>query len=108
MDEQITREMARKQHLTELMKYFKEPCQVAWTEEGISKVVQLYDIACKADPEDPIDWIQQFDRSHPHNIEVGNEEGRLGKMLVMAEIYQTQNQKQKKGNLGIRQSYREF
>ena len=81
------KEVVRKAHIHQLMEYFREPGQVSWTQEGISKIMQLYDIAVKMEEEDPLGWLKDFNNSHPRNLEIGSEDTRLGNILVMAEIY---------------------
>lgn len=105
-----TKETIRKAHVHELMEHFKEPGQVSWTQEGISKIIQLYDIATKMEEDDPIGWIKDFDRAHPNKLEIGSEDTRIGTILTMAEIYFKQRAealKNKKRNFptGVRRDF---
>lgn len=99
------RELQRKGDLNKLQDYFNEPHRKEWHVEDLKKLEQIYDLAHQLDQMEPVDALISFDRSYPHNFEIGTERTRLGKMLLALEIYL-----QNKGSkyTGYRGTKREF
>lgn len=102
-------EAMQKAHINELMDYFKEPGQISYTKDGIVKLMALYQIALKYEPNNPVAWIIDFERATPIGADFGNEKTRLGNVLISAEIYHKQTQKvDRVKRKGIGQIRRDF
>lgn len=81
------RQLSKDGDLNTLRQYFNEPSRLAWKEDELRELDELYELAKKID-DDPLGWIQQFDRSHPRKLDIGRpDQRRLGKILWMAKVY---------------------
>lgn len=74
-------------HMVKLGKIFLEPSQSNLSTEQINDMSQLYDLAKLFDANDPVGWIEDFNRSQPLNIEIAEKKTRIGKVLALANIY---------------------
>lgn len=79
-------DVVKQGHLSSLRDLFVEPSQSRLSSEQLTKLSALYDIAKEFDPDSPVDWIRDFSNCQQLDIEVGNENTRVGKVLALAEI----------------------
>ena len=69
------------------------PSRSNLNKNDLKQLNELYDIAYAEDKDNPIGWIADFDRVHPHDLEIGVETTRLGKILAFAKIHADQKKK---------------
>jgi len=102
------KELVRQDHITQLSGLFRNQMQNSknLSKTELKQLNELYDIAYTEDKENPVGWIADFDRIHPHDLEIGVETTRLGKILAFARLYA--DQKKKGSNRGMGFSDREF
>ena len=81
-----TRELAVEGHINVVKNFFKEPYFATMPEDLVTKCRELYEIAARENPEDPIGWIQDFNSHYPVNFEMADETTRIGKILECAKI----------------------
>jgi len=81
-----TRELTVEGHINEVKQHFKEPHFATMPEDLVTKCRELYDIAARENPEDPVGWIVDFNSHYPINFEMGTESSRVGKILECAKI----------------------
>ncbi len=80
-------EMRKQGDLNTLRQLFNEPSRLSWNDSELKQLDDLYQIAATEDPEDPVGWVHDFNRSHPTKLEVGVETRRLGKILYLAGLH---------------------
>ena len=107
------REMAKQDHVLKLEDHFKRqmPGRMKFSSEDRSKVEQIYNLALLHDMEDPVGWVKDFDRSHPHNMEFGDEKDRLSLILTALNLYvslKKSERERKEGKVSGKQAYRDF
>lgn len=81
-----TREMVIEGNMNIIKQYFKEPYFGTMPEDLVAKCRELYDLAARENPEDPVGWIKDFNSHYPVNFEMGTESSRIGKILECAKI----------------------
>jgi hypothetical protein len=97
----------REAHISVLKDKFREPGQTGWDESGLKQIGRLYDIAKEFDGENPVGWIDLFDRSHPRDLEIGSEGTRLAKILSFADLY-LKDRKTGDKAAGVKKLFRDF
>ena len=107
------RELVKQDHVLKLEEHFKRqmPGRMKMSSEDRAKIEQIYSIAIIQDAEDPVGWVKDFDRSHPHNIEFGDEKDRLSIILTALDLYMNlrkQERERKESKNGMGQIYRDF
>ena len=62
------KELIVEENINIVKQYFKEPYFATMPEDLVVKCRELYDIAARENPEDPIGWIQDFNSHYPVNF----------------------------------------
>jgi hypothetical protein len=99
------RELEKAGNLNKLQDYFNEPWRKTWTVEDLKNLEKVYEFALQLDQADPVDAVIAFDRTYPHNIEVGTEKSRLGKILLLLEIHLKNTAGKYKGFKGVKREF---
>lgn len=74
-------------HLNSLMPHFQEASVIHWPSRMHKALEELYELAKREDPGDPVSWVVDFSTTIPRRLEVAGESTYVGKVLVMAKHY---------------------
>jgi len=84
-------ELVRQHNLDKLDSYFSKfiPGRTRLTNTERKRLEEMYNIALKYAPEDPVEWVKDFERSTPIKAEIDEEPTRLGQVYVLSHLFAT-------------------
>lgn len=101
------RELQAQGDINTLQQIFFEASRLSWSDSEVRDLYELYEIAKKEDEQDPVGWIQDFNRSHPKKLDVGDERmTRVQKILHMAKVFlDTKQAQEERKNKTIKREF---